>query len=396
MVSCLAFALPAHLTPVFRSLSGASVSPRMRRTTSVAAGSKHCSATRLRNRTATYVRAAASAAAESEKEMQMTDPFLAGRGDVACPEVGFKPTLATGTARIAADRNVDMPSLSRMYGTILAGQMLELSIDEMQPEMVIDGIYLGWREQDCPMDVTEFESLMQSLMSEDDSEEASASEVKALSQMYGFMLGTTLRMSCLELDLDFVATGFRTRCTNPGMIMPLEPQEYDRQFMELQQIAGAMQFDSNLADADRFFEKARTATNMRRARDDASIIYLLGTFKAPESQKCANIDDTVLVVIAGRLLDGRAFLVPTFSDGAGMPADTVAIPLNGVPKGLSAGIIGMREGEVRTIYIHPKAADGVSALFTAQPFPPNSAIIFDALMCKIGAPKPAVIGEMEA
>ena len=79
----------------------------------------------------------------------------------------------------------------------------------------------------------------------------------------------------------------------------------------------------------------------------------------------------------------KAFLLPTFSDGFEKEADSVAIPLPGVPPSLVQGFLGMRVGEVRTIYIHPRETDGVSALFSAQPFPPQSVIIFDAKLLSI-------------
>jgi hypothetical protein len=376
----MAFAATVSARLSLRRTSNATVSLDGRKFTACVAHKK--APARLRTRGISSIQACESADTDNAKHAHVQDPFLAGRGDVTCPDVGFQPTLTTGAAQIAADRSVDMSSLSRMYGAILAGQMLQLNIDEVQPEMVIDGMHLGWRDLESPMDVAAFELLMK----DGNLDEASASEVKSLSQMYGFLLGTTLRMSCLELNLELVAGGFRTRCTNPDMVMPLEPAEYDRQFMELQQIAGALQFDSNLADADRFFNRARGASNMQRVREDASIIYLKGSYCAPEEKPMVMGEDTILVVIAGRLLDGRAFLVPSFSDGVEKPADTVSIPLSAVPKNLAAGIIGMRENEVRTIYIHPRAAEGISALFSAQPFPPNSAVIFDVLLSKIVPP----------
>jgi FKBP-type peptidyl-prolyl cis-trans isomerase len=341
-------------------------------------------------RSSAYASAAASdvKVGKSEKEdAYIPDPFADGRGGAICPDADWVPSRVTGAAKIASSRNVDVPNVSRCYGMILGTQMLDLGIEDLIPECIIDGIYLGWQELDSPMDVSRFESLLQSMMGQNESQETNSSpprtmrEMLALSQMYGFLLGTTLRMSCLELDLELVAAGFRTRCAEPELRMPLDESEYDRMFMEIQQIAAALMHDVNKEDADRFFASAIAAADMQRINN--RVIYLEGRFKADTIRPAAAVEDTVLVVMSGRLLDGRAFLVPTFSDGLDKEADSVSIPLAGVHESLSCGIIGMRPGEVRTIYIHPSGTDGVSALFSAQPFPPQSVIAFDIKLLSV-------------
>lgn len=340
--------------------------------------------------------AASDVKAEKGKEEDtfVPDPFLVGRAGAVCPEADWTPAKTSGAAAIARSRNVDVDNVSRCYGMILASQMLQLGIDDLMPECIIDGIHLGWNELDSPMDVATFESMLQSMMSEEGTEEgdsgdsasasapaATMSEMLALSRMYGFLLGTTLRMSCLELDLELVAAGFRTRCGEPELRMPLDESEYDRMFMEIQQTAAALMYDANKEDADRFFGEAGDAPDMKRI--NANILYLDGRFKAANSLNAATVEDTVQVVISGRLLDGRAFLVPTFSEGLDKEADSVSIPLPGIPESLSSGIVGMRVGEVRTVYIHPSSTDGVSALFSAQPFPPQSVLVFDIKLLSV-------------
>lgn len=328
-----------------------------------------------------------------EDDRSVPDPFLAGRAGAVCPEADWTPSKTTGAAAIARSRNIDVDNVSRCYGMILGSQMLQLGIEDLMPECIIDGIHEGWNELDSPMDVARFESMLQSMMSDgnedgspngsgsEDAPVATMSEMLALSRMYGFLLGTTLRMSCLELALDLVEAGFRTRCAEPDLPMPLDESVYDRMFMEIQQIAAALMHDANKDDADRFFGEAANAPDMMKV--NASVMYLDGRFKAPNSLKTATIEDTVQVVISGRLLDGRAFLVSTYSDGVENEADSVSIPLPGIPESLSCGIVGMRVGEVRTLYIHPNSTDGVSALFSAQPFPPQSLLIFDVKLLAI-------------
>lgn len=327
----------------------------------------------------------------SREKQKAVNPFQRARGTAIFPDDDWVPTTITGVARLANDRGIDVQNLSRSYGIILGRQMLELRIDDMIPECIIDGIYLGWREDESPMDLMHFETLMQGLMDENASSSTpktadtvhAVDEMFALSQMYGFLLGTTLKMSCLELDLERVAEGFRGVCVEPDLQLPLLDKEYDRQFMEVQQIAAALMHDINLSEAERFFASAKGYPGIRRASEDDSILFMPGSYVPSSAVQVATKEDRVNVIIAGRLLDGRSFLVPTFSKGNDQEADSVSIPLAGVPDGLAAGIVGMREGEVRVIYVHPKVTDGVSALFSAQPFPLQSAIIFEVKLLSV-------------
>jgi hypothetical protein len=314
--------------------------------------------------------------------LRARNPFQENRGPVKCPTDGWESSTVSGTAKIAADHGLDIVRLSRAYGMVLGRQMLQLGIDDLVPERIIDGIAFGGRNEEVPMDIDLFESKIQNIL--DGSANDSAAfhyrdplEMIALSQMYGYLLGTALRMSCLELNESHVADGFRAVIVELDVPMPLDPEEYDRQFMELQQIAAALMHQSNLADADRFFGFARCTAGIASVRADGLILFQEGIFRAPDSDAQATSSDTVHAVVAGRLLDGRSFLVPTFSDGVDCEADAISIPLAGVPEALSVGIIGMRPGEVRTVFIHPEANDGISALFSAQPFPPQSTLIFD-------------------
>lgn len=267
-----------------------------------------------------------TAASSGEKLLQeLPDPFYDARGGAVGPDADWEVPKVVGAAKIADARGVDIINLSRSYGMILARQMLRLNVEDLIPECCIDGIHLGWSDADSPMDVAHFETMMQTLlqdsepgseMTESDSTsgstpstppvaDVSIGEMLALSQMYGFLLGTTLRMSCLELDVDLVGTGFRMACAEPDLPLPLEEEDYDRMFMELQQISAALMHDCNKGSSDQFFQMARRAPDMVRINEAGNVIYLQGRKEAPRDQPSATIDDTVVVVIAGRLLDGR-------------------------------------------------------------------------------------------
>lgn len=60
-------------------------------------------------------------------------------------------------------------------------------------------------------------------------------------------------------------------------------------------------------------------------------------------------------------------------------SDESVFSLNSVIPGFRQGIIGMKEGEKRTIYIHPDLGYGAS---TTPPIPPNSLLIFEVEVIK--------------
>eukprot|EP00171_Calliarthron_tuberculosum_P014333 IDg14333t1 len=92
----------------------------------------------------------------------------------------------------------------------------------------------------------------------------------------------------------------------------------------------------------------------------------------------ASAGDVVELVLHGRFLDGRSFVVPTYSDGLDCPPDTVRVQLDEVPGALRNGIVGMRIGECRALFLHTYAAVDVIDLFGARDkFPPNVALVFD-------------------
>lgn len=317
---------------------------------------------------------------ESKGIDERADPFRSSRGTLACPTEKWESPLASGAARLAGERGLDVKNLARSYGIILAKQMLELGALDLIPERIIDGICFGSAGDEPPMLMSSFESSMQKLMQESAEEREStlgAADIFLLSQMYGFLLGSTLRQSCLELNINEVTAGFRSTCAEPELPMPLTASEYDRQFMELQQVATALMREENEKSATEFFDRVNKWPGVVRIKDDSTVLALNGEFRAPPDAPRAALENTVHVVASGRLLDGRYFLVPSYSDGADAKPDVVSIPLSGVPDCLSCGLVGMAVGEFRTVFVHPQAAEGIASLFATQPFPPYAVIVFD-------------------
>ncbi|GAB0498473.1 hypothetical protein MMPV_009817 [Pyropia vietnamensis] len=117
---------------------------------------------------------------------------------------------------------------------------------------------------------------------------------------------------------------------------------------------------------------------------------------------------TVALVVQGRLLDGTYFYASPVSDAAGgwsspLPAaspsaswaagggvggaggvagagtpDPLVMDLTEAPPAFGAGLVGMAEGDERTLYVHPRGDAGMRGLFGVG-LPPNGLLVFDVV-----------------
>ena len=79
-----------------------------------------------------------------------------------------------------------------------------------------------------------------------------------------------------------------------------------------------------------------------------------------------------MIRYTGKYLDGSVF---------GASKEDEQLSLDEIIPGLRAGLLGMKEGEKRTIYIHPDMAYGTNGYL-----PPNSLLTFEIEIVKANAP----------
>ena len=80
---------------------------------------------------------------------------------------------------------------------------------------------------------------------------------------------------------------------------------------------------------------------------------------------------TPMIHYTGKFLDGKVF---------GSSQEDECVALDEVIQGFSKGMIGMKEGEKRTIFIHPDLGYGSTGYL-----PPNSLLVFDIEIVKANA-----------
>jgi len=208
-------------------------------------------------------------------------------------------------------------------------------------------------------------------------------DMHKLSLAYGHALGQSLVNSGLGLDPRQVVVGFEgSALHNKEFPMPLP--EYERQMGVLQNVATEYLARVNMEDATRFFEEAGADSSIRVLEADRVLVES-GEVAPDESKPAAAAEATVLVLLQGRLLDGRFFYTYPSADESGENVHPLTLPLPGAPPALTAGLLGMREGEERTLYVHPSASEGMADMF-GDLLPPNALLIFDLELVSASAP----------
>lgn len=131
----------------------------------------------------------------------------------------------------------------------------------------------------------------------------------------------------------------------------------------------------NLNEANQFFEEIANDNDIH-VIESGKIVWESGETTPDIQAPVAHKDSNVMIILQGRLLDGRVFFSCPPADESGEIVHPLTLSLTSAPDALRRGIEGMREGEDRTIYVHPDAANGMSELF-GDVLPPNALLIFD-------------------
>lgn len=285
-------------------------------------------------------------------------------------------TPAMGAAERAEKSGVDIGALSIAYGHVLskdAGKVGErLDIDAVAIALIDTANTSGALDVEPPASMQEFEMWLSTDGLRDSG---------TMSSMYGYVLGRALRASALELDVTLVADGLRAGVD--GAAFPMEERTYDEKFGVLESHAAALTANTWQSVSDTFFGNLRSTNGVADLEGDGFVLAVDGV--ASDGNEVVAEGDGGLpevdLVLHGRFLDGRSFVLPTHTDGFDMPADTVRVALQQLPGALRSGVLGMRVGQCRTLFLHPYAAVEVLDLFGGRDkFPPNVALVFDIFL----------------
>lgn len=190
-------------------------------------------------------------------------------------------------------------------------------------------------------------------------------DIKRVSESFGHLIGKNLESLGFDFDMMSIVKGIQDSVA--GKISPMNENECIQAISVAQESAFQKQAEENLVKADIFL------------KDNAAHEGIVVVEK-DRLQYCVNEEGTgaevhehftPLIRYTGRFLDGTVF---------GASREEEMISLDEVISGFSKGIVGMKEGEKRTIFIHPELGYGTSGYL-----PPNSLLTFEIEVVKANA-----------
>lgn len=190
-------------------------------------------------------------------------------------------------------------------------------------------------------------------------------DMKKLSEAFGNFIGRNLQAPGLKFDLESLITGIREGAA--GQPSPLNEKEYEEMMAAVQEKAFKEMSSTNLNSANDFMEKNSKVAGVTEVVPGKLQYQIVkeGQGTVVEANSSPKIHYT------GKYQDGTVFGT---SEEMGGP---ITIPLNQTIPGFSKGILGMKEGEKRRLFVHPDLGYG-----TSGQLPPNELLIFDVELIK--------------
>lgn len=190
-------------------------------------------------------------------------------------------------------------------------------------------------------------------------------DMKKLSEAFGNFIGRNLQSPGLSFDLEGIIKGIREGAA--GQPSPLTEKEYEEMMTAVQEKAFKEMSSNNLKTANEFMAKNKQVAGVVEVIPE-KLQYLVtkdGSGAVVELHSSPKINYT------GKYQDGTVFGT---SEEMGGP---ITIPLDQTIPGFSKGILGMKEGEKRRLFVHPDLGYG-----TTGQLPPNELLIFDIEVVK--------------
>lgn len=195
---------------------------------------------------------------------------------------------------------------------------------------------------------------------------AQAIEIAKISEAFGHIISKNLENIGVKFDMVQVVKGLQDAIA--GKAAPMSEMECIQAIASAQAQVFKIQCAENLKRAEAFLaDNAKTDGII--ALQDGKVQYLVtsqGTGAVVEDHF------SPLVKYKGKHLDGSVF---------GESKEEESISLDEIIPGLKTALLGMKEGEKRTVYIHPDLAYGTTGYL-----PPNSLLTFELEIVKANAP----------
>jgi len=187
-------------------------------------------------------------------------------------------------------------------------------------------------------------------------------EISTVSEALGHLIGKNIQSLGLEVDLDLVIKGLKDE--SKGASSPLTEDECIQAIAYLQELCASDKAELNLKEANEF---------LSQNKKDPEVVEIEPNkiqYKIIQAGEGAIVKDHNLPVIRyiGKYLNGKTF---------GEIEEPEVVSIEETIPGFAKGLIGMKEGEKRVIFIHPDYGYGKSNIVE-----PNSLLTFEVELIK--------------
>jgi peptidylprolyl isomerase len=200
-------------------------------------------------------------------------------------------------------------------------------------------------------------------------QEMTPAEMARISEAFGHFIGRNLKSPGIQFDLESIVKGIRDGAA--GKPAPMSDEEYEQAMIAVQQNAFAKISQSNLQAANDFLTSNAAKANVKELQPGKLQYEIVKEGSGTAVEPHGNVQ----INYVGKFIDGTVFGSSKESGGP------VTLSLDQTVPGFSLGLVGMKEGEERRLYVHPDLGYG-----TSGQLPPNSLLIFDVEMLKAKAP----------
>ncbi|MGD2169070.1 MAG: FKBP-type peptidyl-prolyl cis-trans isomerase [Chlamydiota bacterium] len=186
--------------------------------------------------------------------------------------------------------------------------------------------------------------------------------VNAISEALGHRIGKYLESLGVQVDLDLVVKGLQGE--KKGDDSPMTDDECIAAISELQDKLFERQSECNLVEADKFLSENAEKEDIVEIETKKLQYKILKEGKGSQVQ----LSDAPLIKYTGKYLNGSVF---------GQTMEPEIIELSETIAGFKKGVLGMKEGEKRLLFIHPTLGYGKDHLTE-----PNSLLVFEVEIVK--------------
>lgn len=196
-------------------------------------------------------------------------------------------------------------------------------------------------------------------------QELKPEQLSQLSEAFGHMLAQHIQSLGVNFDVTQLVKGLQD--AHQGKASPMDEMKCIETLTQARQQAFQRLAKKNLSEAESYLQLAAKKEGIQ-ALEEGRLYFQIDRKGEGDSVIAGN---TPLIRYKGSFMDGTIF-------GSSKEDDLVS--LDETIPGFSRGLLGMKEGEKRTLYIHPDLAYG-----TSGQLPPNSLLVFEIELLKAHA-----------